>query len=333
MNSPTLREHDIRPSESASKQKALYESDVARLLEGRGNFVPVSCPACGSSEARHRFDKYSLAFVCCTTCETTYLSPRPSPQQLKNYYETSENYQYWADVIFPASEATRRDRIFRPRLQSLLGLVDKFGIERGSMLEVGPGFGTFCEEAMATSSFRRIVAIEPTPSLADACRGRGIEVLELPVEDAKVSEKFDVVCAFEVIEHLFSPGAFVSACAKLLRPGGMLVVTCPNGKGFDVEVLGAGSPAVDVEHLNYFNPASLRRLVEAHGFEVLEVQTPGKLDADIVRNRVLAGEAELTDPFMRRILIDEWERLGTPFQAFLSDNFLSSNLWLAARRR
>ena len=212
-------------------------------------------------------------------------------------------------------------------------MVDKFGIERGSMLEVGPGFGTFCEEAMATESFRRIVAVEPTPSLAEACRGRGIEVLELPVEDARINETFDVVCAFEVIEHLFSPGAFLSACAKLLRPGGMLVVTCPNGKGFDIEVLGAASPAVDVEHLNYFNPSSLPRLVRAHGFEVLEVQTPGKLDADIVRNRVLAGEAELADPFLRRVLIDEWERLGDPFQTFLSDNFLSSNLWLAARRQ
>ena len=42
-----------------------------------------------------------------------------------------------------------------------------------------------------------------------------------------------------MIEHLFSPQDFLAVCASLLKDGGLLVLTCPNGQGFDVSVLGA----------------------------------------------------------------------------------------------
>ena len=41
----------------------------------------------------------------------------------------------------------------------------------------------------------------------------------------------------------------------------------------------------------------------------------------------LAGE-----PFLRRVLLDEWDRLGWAFQQFLAANGLSSHMWLVARR-
>lgn len=326
-----MKEHDIRPANTTAEQRRLYESDVARLLVKRDQFVAVACPACAATESRHRFTKYTLDFVECAACATTYLSPRPTPELLQEYYESSENYRFWAKVIFPASESVRRERIFRPRVEKLLDICARYDVARNALLEVGPGFGTFCEEVLSKGAFRRVVAVEPTPDLAAACRARGVEVVESPVERAEFDEKFDVVCAFEVIEHLFSPRQFVEACARLLTPGGVLLLTCPNGRGFDIEVLGPGSPAVDVEHLNYFNTDSLPALVARCGFEVLEVQTPGKLDADIVRNRVLAGEAALDSPFLQRVLVEEWERVGAAFQEFLSAQLLSSNMWLVAR--
>jgi hypothetical protein len=39
------------------------------------------------------------------------------------------------------------------------------------------------------------------------------------------------------------------------------------------------------------------------------------------------------DPFLRRVLIDEWDRLGWPFQQFLAANGLSSHMWVVARKR
>ena len=98
-------------------------------------------------------------------------------------------------------------------------------------------------------------------------------------------------------------------------------------------LFGLRSLAVDPEHVNLFNPESLRLLVESCGFRPLEVTTPGRLDAEFVHDAIAAGTFDVSgDPFLRRVLVDEWERLGWPFQRFLAENNLSSHMWLAARR-
>jgi len=321
----SLREQDIRPDELMAEQARLYAADVARLMEGADAFVPVACPACDETGWEPQWGKYGLTYRRCVACRTVYVSPRPTPAQLDEYYRTSSNYEYWSRVVFPASEDARRERIFRPRVERVAALTGG----RGTLLDVGAGFGTFCEEARG--AFDRVIALEPEPHLAARCRERGLDVVEARVEDAPLDGTVDVVTAFEVIEHLFSPREFLERCAALLRPGGLLVVTCPNVDGFDVQTLGEASATVDAEHLNYFTPASLSALVERSGLEVAETSTPGRLDAELVRKRALAGNVEL-EPFLRRVLIDEWDRLGEPFQDFLAANGLSSSLWLVARR-
>ncbi|MGE0395429.1 MAG: class I SAM-dependent methyltransferase [Kofleriaceae bacterium] len=301
----------------------------------RSEFVDVDCPACAGSSRRPAFQKYDLDYVTCSSCATIYISPRPSPPVLEDYYTNSENYAFWNNVMFPASESVRRERIFKPRAERTLQLCERYGIGRDLLVEVGAGFGIFCEEMKRLGRFERVVGIEPTPDLAQTCRTRGIEVFNQPVEKVDFSTmQADIVASFEVIEHLFAPRDFLATCANLVRPGGMLVLTCPNGRGFDIEVMGPGSDAVDVEHLNYFNPQSLGQLVESCGFDVLEVSTPGKLDAELVRKKVLAGEFSLAgQPFLQQILIERWDDAGDAFQSFLASNGLSSHMWLAARRR
>jgi SAM-dependent methyltransferase len=320
----SLREEDIRPAAVMAEQARLYAADVARLMEGAGGFVEVPCPACESESWAPQWGKYGLSYRRCAACGTVYVSPRPTLAQLDAYYRTSANHEYWSRVVFPASEAARRERIFRPRARRVAELADG-----GVLLDVGAGFGTFCEEARG--AFDRVIALEPGPHLAARCRERGLEVVEARIEDAPLDGALDVVTAFEVIEHLFSPQAFLERCAALLRPGGLLVLTCPNVAGFDIAVLGEASATVDAEHLNYFTPAALGALAERCGLELVETSTPGRLDAELVRKRALAGEVEL-DPFLQRVLIDEWDRLGERFQDFLVAAGLSSNLWLVARR-
>jgi 2-polyprenyl-3-methyl-5-hydroxy-6-metoxy-1,4-benzoquinol methylase/predicted RNA-binding Zn-ribbon protein involved in translation (DUF1610 family) len=321
-----LRETEIRPDALMAEQARRYAADVAWLLERRDRFVEVACPACGHAGHTRQWRKYELEYRRCEACGTVYVSPRPDPALLDEYYRSSSNYEYWNTVVFPASEDARRERIFRPRAERVVSY-----LRTGTLVDVGAGFGTFCEEAARLGSFDRVIALEPEPHLAQTCREKGLEVIEAPVERATIAGGVDVVTSFEVIEHLFSPRAFVEQCAGLLRPGGLLMLTCPNLRGFDVETLGTLSATVDAEHLNYFHPGSLAALLERCGFDVLEVLTPGRLDAELVRKRALAGEVEL-EPFLRRVLIDEWERLGEPFQRFLAEHGLSSNMWIVGRR-
>jgi len=249
--------------------------------------------------------KNGIRYVECVNCETFFVNPRPTPEVLAWFYQGSPNYAYWNDVIFPASEEARRENIFVPRVDRLLELCNKYEIETNSLLEVGSGFGTFCSEVKSRNIFDRIVAVEPTPELAETCRGRGLEVIEKPVEQIQLGSNglFDVVANFEVIEHLFAPADFIEAVMNLLKPGGVFMMTCPNGKGFDVETLGVISDTIDHEHLNYFNQKSLAKLLSDKGLKVLECFTPGVLDVDLVRNKTLSGLFDLSNnPFLQRVL-------------------------------
>jgi SAM-dependent methyltransferase len=333
--SAALSENAIRPDAMIEESYRLHALDLKWLLARQAEFVDVSCPACESNHRQPLWQKDGFSYVCCADCRTGYLNPRPTPEILDEYYRVAEIYNYWQKYVFPASEATRREQIAQPRAKRILELCERRGISRGILLEVGAGYGTFCEEAIQTGKFKKVMAIEPTPAMAQACRERGVEVIELPIEQVSLDESLaDVAVSFEVIEHLFSPKDFLAACAHVLKEDGLLVLTCPNINGFDVVTLGSVSNTVDPAHLNYFNPVSLTWLFERCSFEVVELLTPGRLDAEIVRKRTMAGMYDLsTQPFLRQILVDEWERVGQAFQKFLADNLLSSHMWIVGRRR
>lgn len=335
MATTKLTEQEIRPVQLMAKQRIAALMDVGRILSRYEEFVYVPCPACGAEDSRPKFEKNSISYMSCRVCQTLYVNPRPSPNVLEWFYRGSPNYAYWNNVVFPASETVRHQKIFIPRVDQLLELCRKYSVETKAILEVGAGFGTFCVEVKTRNVFSRVVAVEPTPDLAETCRKRGLEVLEQSIEKIELDHAllFDVIASFEVIEHLFAPIDFVGHMKRLLKPGGLLILTCPNGQGFDIETLGTASDTVDHEHLNYFNPSSLSQLITSCGLEVLESFTPGKLDAELVRNKILAGEFDVSSqPFLKNVLVDNWEYLGHSFQAFLVQHGLSSNMWMVARR-
>lgn len=328
-----LMEEQIRPAEMMKDKQQCIDWDREFLLANRARWVSTNCPACDAAAFQEFGSKDGCTFVECTACQTIYTNPRPSVALLHDFYAKSKNYAYWNTHIFPATEAARREQIFRPRAKRLTQYCKRFGFTGGTLIEIGAAFGTFCAEIREHQVFDHVVALEATPALAQTCRDRGLKVMECFAEDVNDDGIADVVASFEVIEHLFSPGQFVRTCHRLLRPGGLLVLSCPNGRGFDVAALREASSTFGHEHLNYFNPASLAKLVERCGFATLDLETPGELDAELVRKQVVAGRYDVSDqPFLREVLLERWQELGGPFQRFLAAHRLSSHLWIVARK-
>jgi SAM-dependent methyltransferase len=87
---------------------------------------------------------------------------------------------------------------------------------------------------------------------------------ELPLADASV----DVVVNFQVIEHLWDQGRFVAECARVLRPGGVLLMSTPNRITFSP---GRDTP-VNPFHTRELNGDELVELLEAAGLRVTGVQ-------------------------------------------------------------
>ncbi len=81
---------------------------------------------------------------------------------------------------------------------------------------------------------------------------------ELPLPDGAV----DVVVNFQVIEHLWDQGQFVAECARVLRPGGVLMMSTPNRITFSP---GRDTP-VNPFHTRELNADELTELLESAGF-------------------------------------------------------------------
>jgi hypothetical protein len=143
-----------------------------------------------------------------------------------------------------------------------------------------------------------------------------------------------VLAFFEVIEHIFDPAAFLKVGARLLRRGGLLVLTCPNGNGFDTQVLGAESVAVDTEHVNLFNPGRCRCLLDRLGFDVLEAATPaGWMPSWCARPSWTVTSTSAASPSCSSCWSTTTSAWAAPFQRFLAEQGLSGNMRLIARKR
>jgi 2-polyprenyl-3-methyl-5-hydroxy-6-metoxy-1,4-benzoquinol methylase len=328
-----ISEDELRPPDLMRLKEPALAHDIAFLQRRRAQFVAVPCPGCGGREASPWGEKSGFRFTRCPACRTIWMNPRAPQELLHGFYRQSENYAFWNRHIFPASEPVRRERLFVPRAQRTVAACRRFGAGPGTLMDVGAAFGTFCDAVRAEGHFTRVVAVEPTPELAQTCRDRGIETYEEPVERLSLPPRsVDVITAFEVLEHLFSPEGFLRRCAAFLAPGGLLIATCPSGEGLGTLVIGARAKAVDHEHINLFNPESLARLFGACGLEVLEVATPGELDVELLM-KAFAEDPSLAQGqgFFSHLFGAGREALRSAFQQFLRDNLLSSHLWIVGR--
>lgn len=329
-----MKENDIRADKYAAKIKYYATEDKKVLMKREKDFVEVFCPACGKKDARFAFIKLKIQYWECDNCQTIYANPRPTFEILKEYYQKSKNYRFWNKYVFPASEKARREKIFKPRADMIIDYCKRFNIGSELIVEVGAGFGTFCEEIKSRNFFKRVIGIEPTPNLAATCRQKRVEIIEKPVEEIEFNDiKADVIASFETIEHLFCPRDFILSCGNLLKKRGMLILSCPNMFGFDTSILRGASKSVGGEHINMFNPASMKLLLRRCGFTAIDVTTPGELDVELARKSVIDGDLDVSSqPFLKRVLIDYWENVGENFQKFLANNLLSSHMLVAARK-
>jgi len=85
-------------------------------------------------------------------------------------------------------------------------------------------------------------------------------------------ESFDVICCFQVLDHLLDPGAVLRDAARLLRKGGLLLLLNHNIRSWFPRVLGERCPMYDIEHIYLFDKKTVAQLLRNNGFEVVGVR-------------------------------------------------------------
>jgi SAM-dependent methyltransferase len=138
-----------------------------------------------------------------------------------------------------------------------------------SLLEIGSGNGFFLREALR-QGFADVVGVEPS---SDAIEHADPEVRERLVCDVMrpnlfAAERFDVVCLFQVFDHIPAPRQLVEDCYHVLKSGGRILFLNHNVTSFSARLLGQKSPIIDIEHTYLYSLDTLARFAVECGFRV-----------------------------------------------------------------
>ncbi len=148
------------------------------------------------------------------------------------------------------------------------------------LLDVGCGDGSL--DLLLQGKVRRVMGVDSALSACREARAKGFNVqcadlnaCHLPNRDGV----FDAVSCLDVIEHVLDPRHLLRELARVLRPGGILVLTTPNIRAYwHISTLIRGRfphtssdpEGYDGGHLHYFTFADVCHLLTEAGFDAIE---------------------------------------------------------------
>jgi len=314
------------------KTKAkLYEEDL--LLFTKSELVKINCPACDSVNYYHYCTKMNFEWVCCEKCSTIFVNPRPTEEALEIFYTSSKSMVFW-DKIFKESELIRKEKIFKPRIALVKDILKKYGINHcQKLIDVGAGYGWFCELAKEQKLADKIIAIDPSKLFCKACRKiDGIEVVQNTIEKYSQQDA-DLIVNFELISALFNPRIFLQSCYNGLVKNGVFICSTTNGLGLDITILKEKNDSIVPHILNLFNPKSMEILLKSIGFSNIYVITPGMMDVHIILNKIKSGEIKPNDyPFFEVLAEPNYKNFVDDLQQLIQQHQMSSHMVIAAQK-
>jgi SAM-dependent methyltransferase len=257
----------------------------------------MSCPLCGSSRSSlvqkepassdptrsAAYTQRQIDLVRCSDCSFMYVVRDFDESYVNGFYEerAGGGYGLSKEHFFWWHEATKHSN---HHILSLLGPA-----KSRRMLEVGCGIGTFLADARDAGW--TMSGLEINAEFPEFCRKEiGIEDVKIGLVSAPpfAEASFDAVAMLDVLEHTYDPLASVKQCARLLKPGGVLVVKSPNGpmqlrKERIRKVVGAGNGYVaEIGHLNQFTPKTLSLVFRKGGLQPVRIRPAQSFQEGIV---------------------------------------------------
>lgn len=206
----------------------LQKTDKNMTKNFQRNRGGLCCDLCGADDSevlceRDR-DGKPLRTVICRECGLVYSDPRPSEEEVREYYEHEYRLDYKAAWQPSARRLYRAGRVALERVRALRELLAP-GLR---VLDFGAGGGEVV--FMLRKAGCEAEGFEPNAGYARfAAEALGLPVRHCFWQEAEIAAgSFDLVTAFHVVEHLESPCAAMSRVREWLRPGGRFVVEVPN---------------------------------------------------------------------------------------------------------
>lgn len=230
-----------------------------------------ACPLCGDKDFKRLFSKDGLEFAKCRGCGLVYINPQPADDEISALY-SEDYYKPWgldtdSSVVSEMKITTFDDK---------LTMVERF-IKKGRILDIGCATGFFLEAAM-----RRgwdAFGVEIVPYSAEIAQGRfgKDKVFNGELEAASYRDGFfDVVFMSDLVEHVKEIDAFFKEVSRIVKVGGIIAIVTPNIESLSYRLMRRSWPHLKMEHLYYFSPSTMKRLLEREGFNPVHISAATK---------------------------------------------------------
>ena len=208
----------------------------------------------------------------CELCGFKHVVPIPGEEELATiyrdeYYSLEKPfYLDWHQEDLPWWNTVYQDR-YQTFEDNLPGTNRR-------ILDVGSGPGFFLLHGKERGW--DVLGVEPSSQAAAHARGLGLDIMEgfFDEQVASCIGKFDVVHMSEVLEHIPDPRKMLRLAYGVLNPGGLIAVIAPNDYNpfqCALRTMYGYEPwwVTPPHHINYFDFASLSRLLEVIGFQII----------------------------------------------------------------
>jgi len=225
------------------------------------------CPLCGSGDAAPLFRKRGVDYWRCGRCTFRFATPDVNPNLSQTLSGYEEAYlQYLADDPGDAVN-----------FESLCRWMEGFAtLESKRLLDVGAGSGKLVRFLRG----RGVDAsgIEPSRALFDRFLKNDPAFACATLDDIEApGRQYDIITAFDVIEHVADPVGFLRGIEKRLAAGGVCFVSTPDVESLVAGAFGRRWHFYYTYHLSYLGPRTIAKAAAPSGLHVIDSRHRGRL--------------------------------------------------------
>lgn len=138
------------------------------------------------------------------------------------------------------------------------------------VLEIGAGNGYFLDK-LRSQGFSDLTGLEISTDAVNHCRAKGFQMIQSPIEQWSTDLKYDVICSFQIFEHLPNVDESLRKSIDLLKSGGRLIISVPNNYSLLFSLDPYHTLNLPPHHVMLWDEISLRKLAEIYNLEVVDI--------------------------------------------------------------
>lgn len=237
----------------------------------------ICCPICSSQDYQIIYTRVDgLDIVSCEACSFRFVQPQPSQSELNRFYQQgyfSGNHDFHQGENYFA--ARKRD-IETEKVTGWNFIKNHVDVSQKRVLELGCADGALLVLAQQYGA-NKVVGVEvSTEAVSYGRQQYNLEIIETSVDILPFANStFDIVTAFDLIEHVRHPAQLFKEINRVLEIEGVFVGACPDMGCFDdwgAEWIGVNS---NMEHISYFDDITLSSIAKQFGFQVNLIKYDG----------------------------------------------------------